>query len=54
VGGFITAGLLALGTVGYGLFAPRGKAPEEGKQGSVRVVPLLTSQQGGVLVVGAW
>jgi tetratricopeptide (TPR) repeat protein len=54
MGGFITAGVLALGTVGYGLFAPRSKAPEEHKRAGVRVVPLLTSQQGGVLVVGAW
>jgi hypothetical protein len=54
VGGFIAAGVLALGTVGYGLFAPRNKAPEENKRVGIRVVPLVTSQQGGVLVVGAW
>lgn len=54
MGGFITAGALAFGTIGYALFAPRGQRGEESKGAAVRVVPMLTSQQGGVLVMGAW
>lgn len=53
-GGFISAGVLALGTLGYGLFAPRSKTLEDSKRAGIRVAPLVTSQQGGVLIVGAW
>ena len=54
MGSFITAGALAIGTLGYALFAPRGQGGEVSKGAKTRVVPMLTSQQGGVLVMGAW
>lgn len=54
MGSYIAAGALAIGTVGYGLFAGHGRDSEQSTSAAVRVVPMLTSQQGGVLVVGAW
>lgn len=50
MGVFIGASAVGLATLGYALFAPRGRPATSG----MRVVPLVGAGQGGVALMGAW
>jgi hypothetical protein len=54
LGSFIVGGALALASAGFGAWAALGPKDDRGTQTSVRALPLVSRDEGGIVVVGTW